>query len=34
MEYRPSGRRVFTLIADGALCEVLGFVLPAPGPAP
>jgi hypothetical protein len=35
LEFRPSGRVAFRLIAGGSRCEVLGFARPPPGePAP
>lgn len=34
MEFRPAGKRAYTLVNGGALCSVLGFVRPGPTPVP
>lgn len=34
MDFRPAGPQAFSLLNDGQLCPVIGFVLPESSPAP
>jgi hypothetical protein len=34
MEFRPAGKRAYSLINGGQLCPVIGFARPPPTPAP